>query len=143
VGRVSTWPECEAACDAWGVLRCLLALMPACPSPRPGPAGDRPVLLALPAAGDRCAGLCGVVWIDGEGWLPLPCSCSRPDPLPPIVTAGHTRARAGLWVAGPGPLIFAWWCWEVLRPPSWRKPPGIKGLLPFVVNLPSRSLEEA
>lgn len=47
-----------------------------------------------------------------------------------------------LWLLGPGPLLFVWWCWEVLRPPSWRKPPGVKGPVQFVINLPSRSLEE-
>lgn len=49
----------------------------------------------------------------------------------------------GLWLLGPGRLVFSWWCWEVLRPPSWRKPPGVKGAVTFVTNLPSRSLEEA
>jgi hypothetical protein len=51
-------------------------------------------------------------------------------------------AAAALWLLGPGPLLFVWWCWEVLRPPSWRKPPGVKGPVQFVINLPSRSLEE-
>jgi hypothetical protein len=49
---------------------------------------------------------------------------------------------AGLLLLGPGRLLFAWWCWEVLRPPSWRQPPGLKGPVQFVMNLPSRSLEE-
>lgn len=51
-------------------------------------------------------------------------------------------APAALWALGPGPLLFVWWCWEVLRPPSWRKPPGVKGPVQFVINLPSRSLED-
>jgi hypothetical protein len=49
---------------------------------------------------------------------------------------------AALWLAGPGRLLFGWWCWEVLRPPSWRKPPGVKGPVQFVTNLPSKSLED-
>jgi len=49
---------------------------------------------------------------------------------------------AALWLAGPGPLLFTWWCWEVLRPPWWRKPPGLKGPLQFIANLPSKSMEE-
>ncbi|KAF8062936.1 RASA4 [Scenedesmus sp. PABB004] len=49
---------------------------------------------------------------------------------------------AALWAVGPGTLIFAWWCWEVLRPPGWRRPPGVKGPIQFVQNLPSKSTEE-
>ncbi|WIA19754.1 hypothetical protein OEZ85_005670 [Tetradesmus obliquus] len=49
---------------------------------------------------------------------------------------------AALWLAGPGVLLFGWWCWEVLRPPWWRKAPGVKGPVQFVSNLPSKSLEE-
>ncbi|WIA40031.1 hypothetical protein OEZ86_013454 [Tetradesmus obliquus] len=49
---------------------------------------------------------------------------------------------AALWLAGPGVLLFGWWCWEVLRPPWWRKAPGVKGPVQFVSNLPSKSLAD-
>jgi hypothetical protein len=49
---------------------------------------------------------------------------------------------AAACVLGAGRLAFAWWCWEVLRPPRWRAPPGIKGPVQFVSNLPSRSMDE-
>lgn len=45
-------------------------------------------------------------------------------------------------LAGPGVLLSGWWCWEVLRPPWWRKAPGVKGPVQFVSNLPSKSLED-
>eukprot|EP00877_Chromochloris_zofingiensis_P014361 jgi/Chrzof1/9179/Cz03g38260.t1 len=47
-----------------------------------------------------------------------------------------------LYLVGPGWLVFVWWCWDILRPPSWRGPPGVKGPLQFLVNLPSRSTED-
>ena len=49
---------------------------------------------------------------------------------------------AAMWFFGLGPLLFAWWCWEVLRPTRMRGPPGIKGPVQFVGNLPSRSLDD-
>lgn len=65
------------------------------------------------------------------------------DPLATAVFYARCLAVAvALWAVGLRLLLFSWTCWEVLRPPSWRKPPGLKGPLQFISNLPSRSAEE-
>ena len=64
------------------------------------------------------------------------------DPSAALLFFGAALAAALLCYAlSPGAVIFCWWCWEVLRPVSWRGPPGIKGPMAFIANLPSRSLE--
>jgi hypothetical protein len=68
---------------------------------------------------------------------------SGQDPLATALFFTVACVLAGaLLLVGPGPLVFGWWCWEVLRPPSWRGVPGVKGPLQFLGNLPSRSTEE-
>jgi hypothetical protein len=64
------------------------------------------------------------------------------EPLAALLFFGAALAVSLLaYVFSPGAVLFAWWCWEVLRPVSWRGPPGIKGPMAFIANLPSRSLE--
>jgi hypothetical protein len=65
------------------------------------------------------------------------------DPLATALFFGRCLLiAAAAWLVGYRRLLFAAWCWEVLRPPSWRKPPGIKGPQQFLGNLPSRSADE-
>ncbi|KAI8466274.1 MAG: hypothetical protein J3K34DRAFT_66688 [Monoraphidium minutum] len=65
------------------------------------------------------------------------------DPLATaLFFARCLAAAAAAWALGPGRAAFAWWCWEALRPPGWRAPPGLKGPIPFLMNLPSRSADE-
>lgn len=65
------------------------------------------------------------------------------DPLATALFCSRLLLLAALLcLLGWARLLFAWWCWEALRPPSWRRPPGIKGPLQFLSNLPSRSAED-
>jgi hypothetical protein len=62
------------------------------------------------------------------------------DPLATALFYSRCLMVAGaMLVFGGRRLLFAWWCWEALRPPWMRVPPGVKGPLRFVANLPSRS----
>jgi hypothetical protein len=65
------------------------------------------------------------------------------DSLAAALFYGRLLAAAAAAAAfGARRAAFAWWCWEALRPPGWRAPPGIRGPLQFLNNLPSRSTEE-
>ncbi|GBF90564.1 hypothetical protein Rsub_03136 [Raphidocelis subcapitata] len=78
-----------------------------------------------------------------SGFERLAAAFGGQDPLATAVLMARLLLLAALlWALGAARVAFAWWCLEALRPPSWRGPPGIRGPLQFLSNLPSRSAED-